>query len=326
MNGSLVELCNDGDVYCNVTFFDWTLEAMRGLWVEAVENATTTGAVDGVFADHTSQSIEPGPDGVASLCNGSPKRCSYFTNAFADAFNAGHAWVVNKTQDMLSRLPGSGPVIDGPYARYIGVPACDYQTLRALVVAGQSSSGGAPYILEATHGGCSPDESCIANFLAAADTYTYLGCMPGHVPGGGVPSFLPEYAFPLGPPTGPPVESGGKVVRHFQGPLGVTTSRVDISTGVGTMQWAGQHPSPSPSPVPPACHAQANTAVAQHDVAVYYNSSTVECCSDCAADVACFMWCFHGESDQSCHLHSAAGIPHPLPGATSGYANRTLLV
>ena len=38
--GKVIELCNDGNVYCNITTFDWTEPAVRQLWVQTVLNAT----------------------------------------------------------------------------------------------------------------------------------------------------------------------------------------------------------------------------------------------------------------------------------------------
>ena len=40
VNGTLVELCNDGNVYCNITTFDWSVPEVAALWTEAVVNAT----------------------------------------------------------------------------------------------------------------------------------------------------------------------------------------------------------------------------------------------------------------------------------------------
>ena len=233
--GQVVQLCNDGDHYCNVSFFDFSDAHMRSLWMEAMRNATlSVGAVDGVFADHAAQSIEPGRAGEpATLCNGTPQQCFNFTNDFAAAFNAGHAWLVNATQDMLSRLPGAGPVIQGPYGSW-DVDACSYETLRPRVLAGQAGTG--PFVIEATKGGCAPDESCMANFLCAAEEYTYLGCLSS---GPVLPPFLPEFSRALGAPTGPPVESGGFVTRSFQSSAGLTVASVNLTSGVGSIAWAG---------------------------------------------------------------------------------------
>lgn len=324
LHGTLVQLCNDGNHYCNVTNFDWTVPAMLDLWLEAVSNATASGGVDGVFADHLASTIgEQTTDGVPQLCNGvgALRACYNFTPAFAQAFNDAHAWLGNKTQDLLSKLPGRGPVIDGPYGSWSS-PACDYRRLRAAVEAGAAGAG--PFVLEASHapGACAPDDSCLANFLCAAEEYTYLTCFSDEP----VASTGTQFALPLGPPTGPPVEVGGVVRRSFQGPAGLTNASVDLATGKGAMQWAAGPP--PPPPLPPQCGAlPPNTAVATHDVAVHANvSGPPACCELCAADAACAIWCFHGEAGknfQECHLHSAQGAPHSLQGATSGVFNRS---
>ena len=38
--GAVISLCNDGNVYCNITQYDWTQAAVRQLWVDVVVNAT----------------------------------------------------------------------------------------------------------------------------------------------------------------------------------------------------------------------------------------------------------------------------------------------
>jgi hypothetical protein len=108
-----VILCNDGNYYCNVTNFDWSQTATLDLWLEEVHNATTIGGVDGIFADHAT--AELGPPDKPTLCNGagSQRTCWDFTPEFAIKFNAGHKWLINKTQDIVAA--NGGPVVDGPY-------------------------------------------------------------------------------------------------------------------------------------------------------------------------------------------------------------------
>lgn len=76
-----------------------------------VINATKIGHVQGIFADHATQMlVSPDPDSGAlpQICNGKAplRKCYSFTNEFADAFNAGHSWLVNHTQDMLAAIGG----------------------------------------------------------------------------------------------------------------------------------------------------------------------------------------------------------------------------
>jgi hypothetical protein len=47
--GSVISLCNDGNVYCNITTFNWVEPRVRQLWIETVLNATAAG-IDGIFA------------------------------------------------------------------------------------------------------------------------------------------------------------------------------------------------------------------------------------------------------------------------------------
>ena len=322
LHGELVVLCNDGNVYCNVTTFDWTRPAALDLYLEAVSNATSAGGVDGIFADHLQSTIAPGAGGVPQLCNGKPPlaRCYNFTPAFAAAFNAAHAWLGNRTQDILARQPGRGPLIDGPYASW-AIHACNFSSLRPAVLAGLAGQG--PFVLEANHGlDCAPDDSCLANFLAAAEQYTYLACF-ADAP---VAAAGTQFDFSLGPPTGPPVEEGGVVRRSFRGPAGLTNASVVLATGGGVMEWAAAPPGPPPPGG--ACGAlPPNTAVAEFDVApAQLVDGAGACCALCAAEPKCALWCWHGEAgaqQRQCHLHSARGKPHALQGATSGAYNRT---
>ena len=100
------------------------------------------------------------------------RSCWKFTRQHAKAFNEGHAYLINKTQDFVARL--GGPVVDGPYSRW-AVPACDFEELRGVVERGRKGIG--PYVIEASHGACNPDDSCLAAFLMAAQEYTYLACV-----------------------------------------------------------------------------------------------------------------------------------------------------
>ena len=68
---------NDGNVYCNITIFDWTQPAARQVWMEAITNVTATGLVDGIYADHSCEkgvgigTAYPTKDnGPNQLCNG----------------------------------------------------------------------------------------------------------------------------------------------------------------------------------------------------------------------------------------------------------------
>lgn len=326
-NDVLVTLCNDGDFYCNVTFFDHTVPAMRELWLEAVSNATRDGLVDGIFADHANQMIVPGTDGTPELCNGTPQKCFYFTQDFANNFNEGHAWIVNASQDMLSKRSGSGPVIDGPFASY-DVSACDFTALRSAVLRRPNT------IIEASKGDnnnspCLPDDSCVANFLAAAEKYTYFTCLSSGSGDTFLPPFIPEFLYSLGEPNGPPVMIGSDgVERNFTSAAGITTARVNLTTGVGQMSWAGvapsKTPSASPSPLPQSCGTiYQNTAISGYDVtaSTIVNNSD-ECCALCKkANTLCTQWCYHGEEgrqNKECHLHSKLGLRHSLVGATSG--------
>jgi hypothetical protein len=191
-----IYLCNDGNVYCNITTFDWTKPHVRELWIDQVLNVTKTGLVDGIFADHSSLiGINIGSafdkQKAHQLCNGhdAGRKCYNFTPTFTESFNSWHDWSVNYTQDILSKST-NGPVVQGPYAeaefRAAG-DACDFDAMRDFAENGKPGQWGDLFITQSptNHGdapdkrgvnSCKPDESCLAAFLAAAKPYMYIYC------------------------------------------------------------------------------------------------------------------------------------------------------
>lgn len=254
-------------MYCNITTFNWAEPKVRELWVDTVENATKTGFVDGIFADHSGDwgngiNIGGPKNGQApnQLCNGAGvgRRCFNFTESFRESFNSWHNWATNYTQDMLAKTTG-GPVIQGPYARMGAADGCDFddivrvqnegfvnnlnRTLRLTVIEakGHGKQGNT----------CKPSESCLAAYLAAAEPYTYLHCMgnTGAQGGGGNDDFLgmtsfPEMDYQLGEPHGKAVQqSTGVWVRRFgEG----TVVSWNSKSKKGTIQWAHELRTESP--------------------------------------------------------------------------------
>ena len=105
---------NDGNVYCNITTFDWTQPAVRQLWVDTVLKATATGLVDGVFADHSSnEGISIGgprkEQAPNQLCNGNGANhhCFNFTDDFRDSFNSWSVGVLGNPACLLSLVARS---------------------------------------------------------------------------------------------------------------------------------------------------------------------------------------------------------------------------
>lgn len=248
--GTVVSLCNDGNVYCNITNYDWTVPQVRELWVGAVYNATQTGFIDGIFADHSSNegvAIGGAKDdqGPNQLCNGrdSGRQCFNFTSSFTTSFNSWHLWATNFTQDMLSHSTG-GPVVQGPLASMneagtIHDPSfCDFTS---ILTAQRTPMGRAGGVFEA-RGPCDPREHCIASYLAAAEPGTYMHCTHNGDDLLNATTF-PQMDYPLGPPDGPAVETpaGSQIwVRKFASGTVVT---FDNSTARGTgtkIVWGSQ--------------------------------------------------------------------------------------
>ena len=321
MNGHLVSLCNDGDFYCNITTFDWTQAHVRGLWMETIANATRTGFVDGIFADHSAQEgVQIG--GKANhqnnnqLCNGvrgKGRLCYNFTKSFAESFNSWHTWMTNKSQDVLAKSTG-GPVIDGAYARY-NIP-CTYTDIRK---AQETLS-----VVEVNKGfSCVPDQNCQAAFLTAAEPGAYLTCFHD------APVDYPERSYPLGAPTGPamPVSGAPNVVRRtFRSGV---VAMYDIVKNIGNVSWPGHPPPPPPPPAPtppPAICGKllANTGIGWYEIEAKYAPSVEACCNMCLTHSNCTQWAWHVEQPgMLCHLHSKlANLTHK-PGCYSGILNQT---
>lgn len=246
--GQIISLCNDGNVYCNITTYDWTEPKVRSLWIGVVTNATSRG-IDGIFADHSANEgthIGLGgagkqPQGPNQLCNGKGegRQCFNFTDTFRKSFNSWHFWATNYTQDLLSRTTG-GPVIQGPLASMNNATSwggaitdpsyCSFDSIRDA----QSNSGMA--VFEA-RGPCIPKENCIAAYLAAAEPGTYMHCVYNGDDLLSHTSF-PEMDYVLGEPKGPAKETkqGSNVwMRHFASGTVVT---YDNNKKTGNVAWA----------------------------------------------------------------------------------------
>ena len=320
-DGELLSLCNDGDGYCNITTFNWVEPTVRALWLEAVDNATSSGDIAGIFADHSAQeNIQIGAksNGQKSnqLCNGvagKGRRCYNFTQTFKDSFNSWHTWMTNFSQDVLSKRT-NGPVICGPSATY-GTDACDFNAVRRA----QSRPGHT--VTEVRAEGCNPSTSCLAAYLAAANEGTYLLCMASEMPDH-------EWAtWKLGAPDGPAQESskGSNVwTRTFASGANVTYDNVRKT---GTYYFPGKPippppaPTPPPAPVPTSCgKLLVNTGMSGSDLggAVKTNSAA-KCCAACEAKIACTRWSWHTEQGNACHFHTSEAKPSSgVIGAFSG--------
>jgi len=316
--GAVISLCNDGNMYCNITTFDWTQPAVRALWVGSVLNATAQG-IDGIFADHSAQEdIQIGApkngQGPNQLCNGkgAGRLCYNFTDAFRDSFNSWHTWATNYTQDVLSKTTG-GPVVCGPYARMGVANPCDFN---AVLRAQQ----GPLAVREMRHktgtGSCKPSESCLAAFLAAAEPGSYLHCQYTGDDLLGASAF-PEMDYALGAPNGTARETapGSEVwVRSF---ASGTVVRWDDKRKLGAISWAGQPPTPAPTTPPPtpalpgSCGpVLADTGLGLADLRrTTVVGSLAECCAACHAEPACACYAWHTEEGNRCHLHTAAARP-----------------
>ena len=332
INGKVASLCNDGNVYCNITTFDHTNPDVRQLWIDQVRNAVANGSVDGIFADHAYNNPVPmkGHPGFSQLCNGAGagRKCFQFTTEFGTKFKAAHTEMLNYTQDILAKGPGKGPVICGPLSRWnVGT---DFKTLLPVVRRGVEDAT-APFVIEASRGGCTlaSDESKLAGFLSAMEQYTYLSCFTSNPP-----TWYDVYDKPLGVPTGVAVESAtgsGVYTRNFTNAKGVTRVTYDSKTEAGLIWWAGDPapaPTPPPTPAPPApqyCTKPRHEGMANADLGgEVVVASYANCCMACKAKAKCTQFAWHHEEGNVCHFHTAKATPSKNPGCMSGYVNNTL--
>jgi len=181
--GEVIYLCNDGNVYCNITTFDWTQPAVRKLWVETVMNETASGLVHGIFADHSAcngiiiGNPQKNRQARNQLCNGAGegRTCYNFTDSFRDEFNSWHMWGTNYTQDLLSKTTG-GPVIQGPVARMGATDPCDFDSMRRAQKTVNRYSKSTLLVVQANPKHCRITPNCLASYLAAVQPYVYLHC------------------------------------------------------------------------------------------------------------------------------------------------------
>lgn len=341
-HGNIVSLCNDGNVYCNITTFDHANQDVNELWTEALLNATKVGAVDGVFADHGNANPKPlnSSSKYAQMCNGKgeKRKCWEFDLEFAINFTAGHNWLLNNTQDVLSKKT-SGPVICGYYANWH--KPTDFEGLRAVVARGQAGTG--PFVIEASVGGCdvAGDPSRLAGYLMAMGNYTYLSCFHSMSTTGSMPKFYDAYSKPLGKPTGPATEDtpgSGQWTRHFINNKGTTTAYYHSKTKKGHVQWAGEVPTPAPpptpmpptpppTPIPTYCGTILNnTGMAHADLGGEKKTTSYgECCFLCHNKKECVIWSWHKELGGVCHFHTANAYKNSKTGCISGFVNSTYL-
>jgi hypothetical protein len=341
--GTVISLCNDGNVYCNITIFDLSQPAARQIWLEAITNMTATGWVDGIYADHSCEKgVGIGTDyptknnGPNQLCNGNgaKRQCYNFTTAAADSWNSWHCWATNYSQEMLSHTTG-GPVIAGPLTNIVN--DCTFDGIRAaqknLTMIEAKCKGG---------GGCSPSKNELVQYLAAADKYTYLHCMLSvdeAKPGGDfvAQTTWPEMDYKLGAPNSSAYEVPSKGSRVWRREF-ASGAWVEWNNNPGKLQgeyyFPGHSPpSPPPSPTPPSpsppappvqptgtCPVvKAACSYREADHGRDKSATWAECCAVCNADSSCVHWVWSPKNaPHYCHLHGAKATLSTNPESVCG--------
>ena len=255
------------------------------------------------------------------------------TEAARKGFHYGHPDWANLGQGApetgaLEGAPARVTSIDVDIHNHEYTPVGGLPALREAVAKGQSGTGA--FVIEASKGGCTPDASCIASYLLAAEEFTYLGCLADEPQ---LPRY-PDLERPLGPPRGPAVQAeDGTWSRSFEHGA---VARWYPNASSGTVQWPGEPEPPIPAPPPPAPPLDPEVCgtvlkdhtFSQDDVGHGTTKSAGECCQMCerarAPGKVCTQWAWHGSTDRSCHLHDAQSSLHAQKGTTAAYMpNRT---
>jgi hypothetical protein len=227
VNGKVVDIDNDGSFYWNITRFDVTQPAMLKAWQDQVEMYLATGIVQGVFADHGNKFLE-NSTGTYQLCDGAePDRytCVDFSDSFAEAWNAAHVKQMAWAQATVDPYPA----FDSLNATWM-VEACDFDAHLQAVEAGMW--------VEAKSKRCATklDNDCLAGFLAAAGDKSFFLCLSSQDDTTPMPTWFPEFDYPLGAPDGPATQGpAGVWTRKF---ASGTTVQYDNNKQTGVINWS----------------------------------------------------------------------------------------
>jgi hypothetical protein len=216
-NGKVGHLQNDAGLG-DLTVPDFSLAAARNMWLEAIQNATSTGLIDGVFADKAVKNADKD-----AVCN---HGCIELEHEKAVAWADGHIGMVRDGQKQLGdgvmmRKGGSleeGETDVNVYNEWSNPPNKD--NIEKTLALRQQVTGNV-----FAYAGKKCSEDTVAAFLMVMDNRTFLQCE----------QWLDDFTKPVGKPNGPATVSGKTYSRSF---ASGTSATWNWKTGKGSIKWA----------------------------------------------------------------------------------------
>jgi hypothetical protein len=216
-NGKIGTLQNDAGLG-NLTVPDFSNKNARDLWLQAIQNATSTGLIDGVFADKAVKNANKD-----KVCN---HGCIDLTHEKALAWKAGHIGMVREGHSQLGNgvmMRKAGSLTEGEtdasvYNEWSNPPNLD--NVQKTLDMRQQVNG---YVFAYAGKKCSTDT--VAAFLMVVDDRVYLQCE----------HWLDEFEKPLGKPNGPATVNDKVWTRRF---ASGTSATWNSKTKTGSISWA----------------------------------------------------------------------------------------
>merc|ERR1712137_717211 len=202
----------------NLTVPDFSLAEARELWLKKISNTTSTGLIDGVFADKAVKNANKD-----QLCN---HGCIELTAEKALAWGDGHINMVRDGHKQLGdgvMMRKAGSLASGEsdasvYAEWASPPNQD--NVEKILEMRKQVMG---YVFAYAGKKCTTDT--VTAFLMVLDSRVFLQCE----------DWLPEFDKHLGEPTGPAVVNGQSWTRTF---ASGTRATWDAGSGSGSITWS----------------------------------------------------------------------------------------
>lgn len=227
--------------YVNAHVIDFRKPAATALWIETCTNATATGHIDGCFADFCSWGLP------VSQYPGFTDAHNAAVNKLSEAMGPGGFAIGNNCRPLDSKNDAGVTVPSRPSAVFIESFANSTSSFEELKQYVQNETAWPQKPLVQVHLGSADCWQLIKgtrglgygcnNTLAAAmvlmrdNVYIGLGNWRGDVGG----RLIPEFSYPLGPPTADAtVDASGVYHRKF---ASGTTASYDPKTGRGAVSW-----------------------------------------------------------------------------------------
>lgn len=314
-----------------------------------MKNLTSTGYVDGFFGDKWDSGAKQNKKGHWQICN---HECGNVTASQAAAWNKGKAVALKAATEYVGKGPyfSNGNEFEGVMSNLnghwggdrglkSGDPRDNIKDVNDHLVnhsyfymscTGDQHWTTDPNDPKSLVSAC--NDQALGRFLLAVEEGCFFGTN----------GWDPDYAKPLGDPTGPAVytpasgDMPATLHRNFSsGTYIIFTYSKTGKDGTSEIFWEGKPPPPPPPPSPPvviqcgSCGSTLlnDTTFASDDIAPkIVTNSALACCNKCTTNPECVQWAWHGTSDQTCHLHGKKSTLKQQTGTVAGVMNRTKLL